>query len=32
VYGAEATLDLPLEEFLAVSIAGLQQVAPKIGL
>ena len=32
VYGAEATLGLPLEEFIAVSIAGLQQVAPEIGL
>jgi predicted hydrolase (HD superfamily) len=25
-------LGLPLEEFIAVSIAGLQQVAPEIGL
>jgi uncharacterized protein len=32
VYGAEATLELPLEEFIAVSIVGLQQVAPEIGL
>ena len=32
VYGAEATLGLPLEEFIAVSIAGLQQVAPDLGL
>jgi predicted hydrolase (HD superfamily) len=32
VYGAEVTLGLPLEEFIAVSIAGLQQVAPEIGL
>jgi putative nucleotidyltransferase with HDIG domain len=32
VYDAEATLELPLEEFIAVSIAGLQQVAPEIGL
>jgi uncharacterized protein len=32
VYGAEATLGLALEEFIAVSIAGLQQVAPDIGL
>jgi predicted hydrolase (HD superfamily) len=32
VYGVEATLGLPLEEFIAVSIAGLQQVAPQIGL
>jgi predicted hydrolase (HD superfamily) len=32
VYSAEATLGLPLEKFIAVSIAGLQQVAPEIGL
>src|ERR671937_3024019 len=32
VYDAEATLGLPLDEFVAVSIAGLQQVAPEIGL
>ena len=32
VYGVEATLGLPLEEFIAVSITGLQQVAPEIGL
>ena len=32
VYGAEATLGLPLEEFIAVAIAGLQQVAPDVGL
>jgi uncharacterized protein len=32
VYGTEATLGLPLEGFIAVSIAGLQQVAPEIGL
>ena len=32
VYGAEATLGLPLEEFIAVSIAGVQQVALDIGL
>ena len=32
VYGAEAVLGLPLEEFVAVSIEGLQQVAPDIGL
>jgi hypothetical protein len=25
-------MGLPLEEFIAVSIAGLQQVAPEIGL
>ena len=29
---AEATLGLPLEEFFAVSIEGLQEVAPEIGL
>jgi uncharacterized protein len=32
VYGAEATLGLPLEEFIAVGITGVQQVAPEIGL
>jgi putative nucleotidyltransferase with HDIG domain len=32
IYGVEATLGLPLEEFIAASIAGLQQVAPEIGL
>jgi hypothetical protein len=32
VYEAEAAFGLPLEEFIAVSIAGLQQVAPDIGL
>ena len=32
VYSAEAALGLPLEEFIAVSIAGLQQVASEIGL
>jgi len=32
VYGTEATLGLPLEEFIAISIAGLRQVAPEIGL
>jgi uncharacterized protein len=32
VYGAEQTLGLPLDEFIAVSIAGIQQVAPEIGL
>ena len=32
VYDAEATLGLPLDEFVAVSIAGLQQVAPEIDL
>jgi putative nucleotidyltransferase with HDIG domain len=32
VYGAEETLGLPLDEFIAVSVTGLQQVAPDIGL
>jgi predicted hydrolase (HD superfamily) len=32
VYGAEAVLGLSLEEFVAVAIEGLQQVAPDIGL
>ena|GEM_PF-3266382 len=29
---AEEVLGLPLEEFIAVSIAGVQQVAPDVGL
>jgi predicted hydrolase (HD superfamily) len=29
---AEASLGLPLDEFIAVAIAGIQQVAPEIGL
>src|SRR4030095_10408757 len=32
VYGAEATLGLPLDEFVAVAIEGVQQVAPEIDL
>jgi len=32
VYGAEASLGLPLEEVIAVAITGIQQVAPDIGL
>ena len=32
VYGAEAVLGLSLDEFVAVAIEGLQQVAPEIGL
>ena len=32
VYAAEEVLGLPLDEFLAVSIEGLQQVAPEIEL
>jgi uncharacterized protein len=32
VYRAEETLGLPLDEFIATAIAGLQQVAPEIGL
>jgi predicted hydrolase (HD superfamily) len=32
VTGVEASLGLPLDEFLAVSIEGLQEVAPDIEL
>jgi hypothetical protein len=32
VYGAEEVLGLPLDEFIGVAIAGVQQVAPDIGL
>jgi putative nucleotidyltransferase with HDIG domain len=32
VYGAEASLGLPLDEFIAVAIEGIQQVAPELGL
>ena len=32
VYGAEAALGIPLDEFIAVAIQGVQQVAPEIGL
>jgi putative nucleotidyltransferase with HDIG domain len=32
VYGAEAVLGLSLDEFVAVGIEGVQQVAPDIGL
>jgi len=32
VYGAEETLGLPLDEFIAVAVTGLQQVAPEIEL
>ena len=32
VYRAEETLGLPLDEFIATAIAGIQQVAPEIGL
>jgi hypothetical protein len=32
VYGAEAALGVPLDEFIAVAIQGVQQVAPEIGL
>jgi putative nucleotidyltransferase with HDIG domain len=32
VLGVEASIGLPLDEFFAVSIAGLQTVAPEIGL
>jgi len=31
-YGAEESLGLPLDEFIATAIAGIQQVAPNIGL
>jgi hypothetical protein len=31
VYQAEATLRLPLDEFIAVAITGIQQVAPTSG-
>jgi putative nucleotidyltransferase with HDIG domain len=32
VYAAEEVLALPLDEFIAVAITGVQQVAPEIGL
>ena len=32
VYGAEETLELPLDQFIAVAITGIQQVAPEIDL
>ena len=32
LYAAEAVLGLPLDEFIAVAITGVQQVAPEIGL
>jgi predicted hydrolase (HD superfamily) len=32
VYSAEAVLGLSLDEFVAVALQGLQQVAPDIGL
>jgi putative nucleotidyltransferase with HDIG domain len=32
VYGAEEALGLPLDQFIAVAITGIQQVAPDIGL
>jgi putative nucleotidyltransferase with HDIG domain len=32
VYAAEEVLGLPLDEFIAVAITGVQQVAPEIGL
>jgi putative nucleotidyltransferase with HDIG domain len=32
IIGVEASIELPLDEFIAVSIEGLQQVAPEIGL
>jgi predicted hydrolase (HD superfamily) len=32
VYEAEESLGLPLDEFIAAAIEGVQQVAPEIGL
>jgi predicted hydrolase (HD superfamily) len=32
VYAAEQMLGLPLDEFIAAAIQGVQQVAPDIGL
>jgi putative nucleotidyltransferase with HDIG domain len=32
VYGAEESLKLPLDQFIAVAITGIQQVAPEIDL
>jgi uncharacterized protein len=32
VYGAEAALGLPLDQFIAAAIVGIQEVAPDIGL
>ena len=32
VFGVEAGIGVPLEEFLAIGIEGLQEVAPEIGL
>jgi putative nucleotidyltransferase with HDIG domain len=32
VYGAEESLGIPLDEFIAAGIEGVQQVAPEIGL
>jgi predicted hydrolase (HD superfamily) len=32
VYAAKAVLGLPLDEFIAVAITGVQQVGPEIGL
>jgi putative nucleotidyltransferase with HDIG domain len=32
VYGAEESLGLPLDQFIAVAITGIQQVAPEIDL
>jgi putative nucleotidyltransferase with HDIG domain len=32
VYGAEESLGLPVDQFIAVAITGIQQVAPEIGL
>ena len=32
INGVEASIGLPLDEFIAISIEGLQEVAPEIGL
>lgn len=32
IYGVEESIGVPMEEFIAVSITGLQEVAPEIGL
>ncbi|MDP9224355.1 MAG: HDIG domain-containing protein [Actinomycetota bacterium] len=32
IEGVEASIGVPMDEFIAISIAGLQQVAPEIGL
>jgi putative nucleotidyltransferase with HDIG domain len=32
IYGVEESIGVPMDEFIAVSITGLQEVAPEIGL